>query len=709
MLAVLVIAISAFVAPQTPPKIDRVALVKRHNVLNTSFDSLSSLSVGNGEFAFTVDPTGLQTFPEFYHHGVPLGTQTQWGWHSLPNDQNFKLEEVSKDYESHGRKVPYTYNFSGNDRKGQATKWLRENPHRLHLGMIGFQIKKADGSLAKQTDIKNIRQELNLWTGEIKSHFEVDKVPVDVVTLAHQQQDALAVQVKSPLLDQGRLQVRFRFPNGSTDWEATYDWTHPEKHTTKLEQRGKNEAVFKRQLDTTRYVAALRWNGTATVQEKEAHTFDLTPTGKNASLSFTCRFTNGPKADYAVLTFDEAQKTNQTAWNTFWTTGGAVDLSGSTDPRAKELERRIVLSQYLTKIQCSGSAPPQETGLTYNSWYGKPHLEMHWWHAAHFALWNRTPLMERSLGWYEKIRPVAEDLAKRQGFEGVRWPKMVDQAGNDSPSPIASFLIWQQPHFIYMAELAYRDNQSKAVLDKYKNLVEETAKFMASYAYFDKEKGKYILGKGLIPAQERFKPELTFNPPFELAYWHWGLSVAQKWRERTGQARNPEWDKVIKELSPLAVKDGLYLAAESFPDSYTNPAYMTDHPVVLGAYGYLPGDGQVDVATMNRTFDHVMKVWSWEQTWGWDYPMVAMSAARLGKPDKAVDALMMKVTKNTYLPNGHNYQRDNLRIYLPGNGGLLMAVAMMCAGWDGYQGAPTPGFPKDGTWTVRWENLDKMP
>jgi hypothetical protein len=26
-----------------------------------------------------------------------------------------------------------------------------------------------------------------------------------------------------------------------------------------------------------------------------------------------------------------------------------------------------------------------------------------------------------------------------------------------------------------------------------------------------------------------------------------------------------------------------------------------------------------------------MKEWKWEQTWGWDYPMTAMTAARLGE------------------------------------------------------------------------------
>lgn len=68
--------------------IDREALVARNNPQVSSFDSLASLSIGNGEFAFTVDATGLQTFPSVYKKGVPLGTQSQWGWHSFGNPNN---------------------------------------------------------------------------------------------------------------------------------------------------------------------------------------------------------------------------------------------------------------------------------------------------------------------------------------------------------------------------------------------------------------------------------------------------------------------------------------------------------------------------------------------------------------------------------------------------------------------------------------------
>jgi hypothetical protein len=74
-------------------KINRFALVTRHNIVNTVIDSLNSLSVGNGEFAFTVDITGLQTFPEFYSKGISLGTMSEWGWHTDKNPEKYQLSD----------------------------------------------------------------------------------------------------------------------------------------------------------------------------------------------------------------------------------------------------------------------------------------------------------------------------------------------------------------------------------------------------------------------------------------------------------------------------------------------------------------------------------------------------------------------------------------------------------------------------------------
>jgi hypothetical protein len=89
--------------------------------------------------------------------------------------------------------------------------------------------------------------------------------------------------------------------------------------------------------------------------------------------------------------------------------------------------------------------------------------------------------------------------------------------------------------------------------------------------------------------------------------------------------------------------------------------------------------------------------------------MLAMTAARLGSPREAVDALLLDTPKNVYRANGHNHQRPGLTIYLPGNGGLLYAVAMMAAGWDGGPQRAAPGFPDDGSWSVRFEGLRRAP
>lgn len=686
--------------------INRKALVERHTVIVTQFDSLSSLTVGNGKFAFTVDATGLQSFPEFYAKGVPLGTQSEWGWHSFDNPEKYTFNETLKNYNLNGREVSYSVQLKEPERSKNAVNWFRQNPHRLQLGNIGLEIIKKDGTQAVIADIQDVHQSLNMWTGEIHSRFRVEDVPVEIITYCHQQEDQIAVSVNSPLIGEGRLQVRLRFPYPTGDWKDVGDnWKNDERHQSALSQSSTHSALIRHQLDATDYWISVNWKGSASLRKKQDHYYILKPSGTGA-FQFSCRFFPYVKA-VDIASFAETKSNSETHWMNFWKSGGAIDLSGSTDKRAMELERRMILSQYLTKIQCAGSYPPQETGLTYNSWYGKPHLEMHWWHGIHFALWGRTELLEKSLEWYAKVAGKANAIAKRQGYDGLRWQKMTDHNGEESPSSVGAFLVWQQPHYIYYTELCYRTRPGKQTLNKYKDLVFATADFMASYAHYDSVKKRYILGKGLIPAQERFKAEETFNPTYELVYWHWALNMAQKWRERSGLPRNKKWDEVISKLSPLPKQDGKYLFTESGTDSYTNPEYKTDHPSVLGALGMLPRTSMLDPSIMQNTFDWIWSDWSWKDTWGWDFPMTAMTATRLGLPGKAIDALLMPVQTNTYLINGHNYQDDRLTIYLPGNGGLLAAIAMMCGG---YEGSTTinPGIPKDGTWKVKWEGLKKM-
>ena len=594
----------------------------------------------------------------------------------------------------------------GNQQTPEA-KWLRANPHRLHLGQIGLVLKHADGTPAQTNDLTDVAQRLDLWNGEIVSFFKFDGQPVTVETVCDPKLDAVALRVKSPLLKTGRLAVQINFPYGTGE-TMTADWSHSDAHETILTQPRPDQAEFRRKLDDSIYFAAAGWSRGGTLTNPAKHQFVITPGKTLAELELACAFSPAKLAAKILPTFAQAKRAAQKNWNQFWSTGGAIDLSGSKDPRWFELERRIVLSQYLTAIQDAGNNPPQETGLTYNSWEGKFHLEMHWWHEAQFALWNRLPLLERSLGYYQKILPRAEWLAQKQGCAGARWPKMTDPSGADSPSPVGPFLIWQQPHPIFYAELCWREHHDRATLEKYRDVVFQTAEFMASYATWDAATNRYLLGPVLQCAQEIFPKDRTLNPTFELTYWRWGLETAQQWRQRLGLPRDEKWDSVLTHLAPLPVADGKYLFTETTPDSYTNAKWNADHPAVLGALSFVPGPG-VDAETMRHTLDWIWNNWNWPDTWGWDYPLLAMTAARLGEPDRAIDALLLDTPKNHYGVNGHVYQRPNLTIYLPANGGLLYATAMMSAGWDGAPNKSAPGFPDNGQWSVRWENLHPAP
>ena len=714
-------------APHAP--IDRRALVTRHNPRLQRFDLQCPFSVGNGEFAFTADVTGLQTFADAYDKTVPLGTMAQWAWRSeAPIPGRTPADFSWTDFDTYGRPVPYPYigaqTWFGvkpayaplDPVKEESGAWLERNPHRLHLGVLGLDLKGNYGQAVQPGDLTDIDQHLDLWSGLLHSRFKLSGRPVQVRTACHPTLDLIAVEIESSLLADGRqLGLRLAFPGANPYASHGKDWLYPELHTTEILARTESTLRLERRLNDSRYTVLLEWTD-AHPQEDGPHLFRLLPrpgaTRLTVILAFSPRLRDEALPDAEAVFIASASH-----WADFWRSGGAIELTGSRDPRAGELERRIVLSQYLTAIQCSGSTPPAETGLTCNSWYGKFHLEMHWWHAAHFALWGRIGLLNRSLAWYRRILPQARATAIRQGYQGARWPKQTSTEGLETPSSIGPLLIWQQSHPLLYAEYCWREAPGRATLEEHAEVVEATADFMASYAHFDAASGSYVLGPPLIPAQENHDPFLTRNPTFELAYWAFGLQLAQTWRERMGLPRKSLWDDVIRRLAPLPIEDGVYLAHERCPETYTR--FNIDHPSMLGAWGMIPGPN-VDRAVMARTLDGVVAEWRWDETWGWDYPLAAMTAARLGRPAQAVDLLLMDTPRNRYAVNGHCFQFDGLPLYLPANGGLLAAVAMMAAGWDpplavnsGATGdgpsTQAPGFPGDGSWNVRWEGLRKAP
>lgn len=726
-------------------RIDRKALVSRHNPVLTRVDPSSPLMLGNGNIGFTADITGLQTFIEPYSKIAPLMTEAQWAWHSFPNPQGYTVRDTQVDIDVRGHTRRYGYiNDWADAAKNPAVAWIRENPHRFSLGRVSLDLRARDGSPAPFADIRDTRQTLDLWTGTLTSRFVYDGEEVTVVTRVLPDQDTVMAEVSSALVAQGRLGVAVRFPGVSTAFNPDpSDWTTAAAHTTTELSRKAGEVRLQRQIDSTSYHAAIAAPG-AVIEKTHAHAYRVGT--KARALAVMVQFS--PETGASLPSPAAAATATQRHWVGYWTNGGMVDFSGSTDPRAKELERRVILSQYLMAVNAAGSFPPQEEGLFSNSWNGKSHLEMHPWHSAHFALWGRPQLLEKSLAWYVGFLPKAKARALEQGLKGAWWPKMIGPDGVDSPSKVSPFIMWQQPHPIYMSELLYRAGNGSGggarVLKAYGELVEESAALLASFASLDETSGKYRLGPPIIPVQENFPPLSTFDPAFELAYYRWGIETAQAWRERAGKVRRADWDAMLAKWPDLPQKDGLYLPVRSEPgfwdkavgscksNALEETCQNRDHLSLLMPLGWLPGR-DVDQATMRRTLDRVKRDWDLRQTWGWDYAMMAMTATRLHAPEEAIDWLFFDAKNNQFGtsgmtprvhldahaaafvptatgagaqveagPDGPGYQRA-AQTYFPSNGGLLLAVALMAGGWDGQTGSAN-GFPKVG-WKVRAEGL----
>lgn len=107
-----------------------------------------------------------------------------------------------------------------------------------------------------------------------------------------------------------------------------------------------------------------------------------------------------------------------------------------------------------------------------------------------------------------------------------------------------------------------------------------------------------------------------------------------------------------------------------------------------------------------NTLEKVSSSWNFNHVWGWDFPMLAMAAARCGKPQLALEYLLHPFPNFQF--DEHGLATGGPFPYLPSNGALLTAIAMMVEGWDGSAGK-FPGFPQDGSWVINAEDFNRMP
>ncbi|PLB52062.1 hypothetical protein P170DRAFT_453588 [Aspergillus steynii IBT 23096] len=294
----------------------------------------------------------------------------------------------------------------------------------------------------------------------------------------------------------------------------------------------------------------------------------------------------------------------------------------------------------------------------------------------------------------------------------------VNGAGNDPPQE--SGLVNNGWYGKFHLEI-FAGVDTTPVLTKWNDILTQSADFMASFAFWNSSTGVYDLGPPMYPVSENTAPNSTRNPTFELAYWHFGLDTAIRWKERQGawQSVPRSWKQVLKNLAPLPTvevntptgeKALTYTLYEGIPNMWTDPETVTDHPALTGIYGLLPPLAVVDRTIAKSTAAQVAHTWNFTDCWGWDFPMLAMNAARLGDVNAAAG----------YLVHG-NFQFDDVGMpigpmrnvptpYFPSSAGLLLAVGMLSGGWenasDTMLGRTTPGFPIE--WNVLAEGFMTM-
>ncbi|PGH23007.1 hypothetical protein AJ80_02922 [Polytolypa hystricis UAMH7299] len=690
-LTLLSLAIPAFLSLISPAAagrhhgIDRKKVVSKYNPERTADSDETPMQVGNGDFAFGADITGLQTTR-------PFAIMSSWGWHnvSLPNvpGQTEIDDFTGLDWWTHGRLVNYN---QPSPAQPNISQWLISNPHRLNLGRIGFLYK---GKNVSDDDLADKQQKLDLYSGVISSRFTLSSRRVEVTTAVDPNSDTVSVEVKSYFIQSGDLTVFFDYPYaiGDSKFEAPFVgiWDQESKHKTELvKHRGGNSAQIKHELDATTYYTTINWQGRGGISRQShcSHRYILEP-GRGQTLKFTTTFSTSHKAE--THSVDVIRRASGKWWRDYWQRGGFIDMTAVKDERAAEIQRRVILSQYLVAVNGAGRDPPQESGLVNNGWYGKFHMEMYLWHHLHWTRWDKVDLLERSVNVYERFLPASIVRAEDQGYKGARWGKMSDPAGRSAPGEINSLLIWQQPHILYFAEEEYRRDPSDKTLKRWDHLLEQTAEFMTSYAFWNESTNVYDLGPPMYPASENTNPNATINPTFELAYWRFGLDIAMKWRSRQDLPVPENWKHVAENLALLPVTNDLYDLYEGIPDMWKpNTTTIMDHPALTAAYGLLPPTPGLNTTIMKSTAELIWEIWNFPDCWGWDFPMLSMNALRLGDRERAVDMLLHD-----------NFQFDDvgmpiggLRVptpYFPASGSLLISVALMASGWDGDEGMKFP-------------------
>lgn len=286
-------------------KVNHGELISANNIENSFIDSLNPFKVGNPEFIFAVDMTGMQTFPEYYR---------------------------------------------GNNSLGTLAAWTKSNPCRFNLGVVGLHILKKNGKEISVNDIAKPDQRLNIWNGEIESMFSVEDIPVHLKTVCHSDYDMISVKISSGLIQQGRLRIKIAFetadlPDDNSDHDTEMN------DVTNIISDTNNITAINRIADKENYYILL-WRNGAVLRQITKHLYYLEPESGDSVYSFSCQFMKD-SADGRVQNFGETSAASKKSWGKFWNSLNENDFRKYSGPVDPELKKQAILLRYLSGISCS--------------------------------------------------------------------------------------------------------------------------------------------------------------------------------------------------------------------------------------------------------------------------------------------------------------------------------------------------------------------
>lgn len=583
----------------------------KYNLKFNHIDSKNPVTIGNGDFAITLDQTGTQSLYEIYKD-ILLSTMSNKNWFykdkkdikpsyvdgkaymlfNLDNDPNYQIN----------RQYPFKYSF--------------------------MQILLYDNDkLIDINNIKDVKQELDLYKGIVTSSFNYKEKINKTTSFIYQDHDEFNFKLQSDNLN---LALKFNYPS-----------------YTKNGYR----------LDILPNVLVKEDRITLLYDDKNSLSFKLKSSSNYQIVENTLIFDdNNVSFSLALDEIKEGKLLDE-----FWKCDNGIIIDN------EELVKKMVLSKYLLHVNSTGIYPPQESGLTYNCWNSKFHLEMHLIHSLWNIYNNHVGDLVKSFDYYLSIMPSSLKRASLNGYKGLRFPKMTGPDGEDSPSNIGPLLIWQAPHILFMLQEIYYLYNKENIIKKYEPLISGTIDFMISFLTL--KDSKYQMLDPLLEACESIPLDRCQNPSFELEYWRYTLERQPKIDTVLyGHQRYDYLDITSKIITPKE-DDGIYLKTYGVIDKYD---LYKDHPTEGFLMSFFKSK-IVDKEKMVKTIDYILKNMDLSSYWGWDFPFLGLSLLNCGEIEKSIEVTQLNTINNQYLYNGYNTSpRDDLKAYLPGNGAFLI-------------------------------------